>query len=202
MPDMRELHSASLSPDGTRVAGVKAEGLRTDIWVADVQRGTATRLTHSGTNSSPIWSADGRSIYYASRTDGPFEIWSRSRRAKPATRVFASDVMLFRWRLRQTVRCWPFSGHRKAPRGHLGRWPPGRGDRRRSARRSCRDPSTSTRCFSPDSKLVAFESADTGRWEVYVQRLGDGRRVVVSTDGGERPIWRNDGLFFQSRGRS
>jgi hypothetical protein len=55
--------------------------------------------------------------------------------------------------------------------------------------------------FSRDSKLVAFESAETGRWEVYVQRIGDSRRVVVSTDGGQRPVWTDQGLFYQSRGR-
>ena len=45
----------------------------------------------------------------------------------------------------------------------------------------------SAAAFSPDSKLVAFQSAETGRWEIYLQRLRDGRRLVVSTDGGERP---------------
>ncbi len=55
--------------------------------------------------------------------------------------------------------------------------------------------------FSPDSTLVAFQSAETGRWEIYVQRLRDGRRIVVSTDGGERPHWARDGLYFQSRGQ-
>ncbi len=55
-------------------------------------------------------------------------------------------------------------------------------------------------CLSPDSTLVAFQSADTGRWEIYLQRLHDGRRLVVSTDGGERPVWARDGLYFQSRG--
>jgi hypothetical protein len=55
--------------------------------------------------------------------------------------------------------------------------------------------------FSPDAKLIAFESAETGRWEIYLQRIIDNRRVVVSTDGGERPVWTKDGLFYQSRGR-
>ena len=34
-----------------------------------------------------------------------------------------------------------------------------------------------------------------------MQRLRDGRRVVVSTEGGERPAWGKDGLYYQSRGR-
>jgi hypothetical protein len=55
--------------------------------------------------------------------------------------------------------------------------------------------------FSPDSSMMAFQSADAGRWEISVVRLADGKRVVVSTDGGERPVWTSAGLFFQSRGR-
>ncbi len=35
----------------------------------------------------------------------------------------------------------------------------------------------------------------------YVQRIGDTRRIVVSTDGGQRPVWTDQGLFYQSRGR-
>jgi Tol biopolymer transport system component len=55
--------------------------------------------------------------------------------------------------------------------------------------------------FSPGSTSIAFQSSETGRWEIYVQRLRDGRRVLVSTDGGERPLWLRDGLYYQSRGR-
>ena len=49
--------------------------------------------------------------------------------------------------------------------------------------------------------MLAFESAETGRWEIYVVRLRDGKRVLVSTSGGRRPLWTREGLQFQS-GRS
>ena len=55
LPDeMRNLREAVLSPDGSRVAGVSLEGGRSDIWVDDVRQGGATRLTHSGSNASPV----------------------------------------------------------------------------------------------------------------------------------------------------
>jgi DNA-binding winged helix-turn-helix (wHTH) protein/Tol biopolymer transport system component len=256
--DLRELHSARLSPDGARVVGVKAEGIRTDIWVADVQRGAATRLTHSGTNSAPVWSADGRSIFYASRTDGPFEIWMRDADgARPATRLFTADRhalplaaspdgrLLAFLRTSGTTRAdiWslalgaspasqrsdgsaaqalskrseqpasamseqarpadatPTASTASARAGSTGSAPvssTGSGQARALVQGAFDERAVA---FSPDSTLVAFESADTGRWEVYVQRIGDSRRVVVSTDGGERPIWTSEGLFYQSRGR-
>ena len=57
--------------------------------------------------------------------------------------------------------------------------------------------------FSPDSSLVAYQSAEAGRWDVYVQRLSDGRREIVSSDGGARPIWSRDGrtLYYEAGDR-
>jgi Tol biopolymer transport system component len=44
--------------------------------------------------------------------------------------------------------------------------------------------------FSPDGRLVAYESNQSGRWEVYVQAYPtDGRRTQASFDGGTRPLW-------------
>jgi Tol biopolymer transport system component len=53
--------------------------------------------------------------------------------------------------------------------------------------------------FSPDGSLLAYESSEAGRWDVYVLRRSDGTRVVVSRAGGTRPHWSADGsaLYFQ-----
>jgi hypothetical protein len=81
--EIRHLRSVTLAPDGARVTGVRPASGRADVWVADVQRGAATRLTHSGINASPVWSATGSSIYFASRTDGVFELWTRDADGTP-----------------------------------------------------------------------------------------------------------------------
>ena len=47
---------------------------------------------------------------------------------------------------------------------------------------------------STDGRLVAYDSDETGRREVYVRTFPDsGRRWRVSTDGGHTPAWRRDG---------
>jgi hypothetical protein len=44
---------------------------------------------------------------------------------------------------------------------------------------------------SPDGRLLAFVSDETGRYEVYVQAFPDpGAKVQVSIDGGVQPVWR------------
>ena len=57
--------------------------------------------------------------------------------------------------------------------------------------------------FSPDGQWVAYDSNESGRYEVYVRPFSpDGAAGVgkwpVSTGGGEQPHWRGDGkeLFY------
>jgi Tol biopolymer transport system component len=48
--------------------------------------------------------------------------------------------------------------------------------------------------LSPDDRLLAYASEQSGRWEVFVQSLsGASGRWQVSTEGGIRPRWRADG---------
>ena len=47
--------------------------------------------------------------------------------------------------------------------------------------------------FSPDGRWLALESDESGRTEIVVRDLADGRRVAVSTDGGTHPRWSADG---------
>ena len=199
--DITQLRGASLSRDGSRLAGVVIEGSRSDIWVSDVSRGTATRLTHSGINASPIWSADGRTIYFAARSDGVFNVWSRNTEGiQPATRMTAVDGSRHAFPLAVSADGTLLAFLQTSPGKRADIWvlPLGGGSPRAIVSGPFDDAGAS---FSPDSKWIAFQSADTGRWEVCLQSLDDSRRIVVSTDGGERPFWRNDGLYFQSRGQ-
>ena len=52
---------------------------------------------------------------------------------------------------------------------------------------------------SPDGLWIAYVSDESGRPEVSVRNLsGPERRFVVSTGGGDQPVWRRDGaeLFY------
>jgi Tol biopolymer transport system component len=54
--------------------------------------------------------------------------------------------------------------------------------------------------FSPMGDLIAYESNQSGRTEVYVQPYpGPGERRMVSKSGGEDPLWSQDGreLFYR-----
>src|SRR5262249_45512541 len=55
------------SPDGARLAFSVATQDHQDIWVQDLKRGTASRLsTLPGANDTPVWTADGSNILFRS----------------------------------------------------------------------------------------------------------------------------------------
>ena len=55
---------------------------------------------------------------------------------------------------------------------------------------------------SPDGSWLAFQSNESGEFEVYVRpyRSGDDRQWRVSTDGGTEPVWSATGreLFYRT----
>ena len=54
--------------------------------------------------------------------------------------------------------------------------------------------------FSPNGKWIAYQSNESGRFEVYVRSfpLESGGKWQISSDGGDWPVWRRDGkeLFY------
>lgn len=53
--------------------------------------------------------------------------------------------------------------------------------------------------ISPDGRWLAYESDETGKEQIYVTLLANpGAKWQVSTNEGDRPVWRADGreLFF------
>jgi serine/threonine-protein kinase len=58
--------------------------------------------------------------------------------------------------------------------------------------------------FSPDGRFVAYQSEESGAWQVYVRPWpGLDAQWKVSTDNGDEPLWSRDGreLFFRSGDR-
>ncbi len=55
--------------------------------------------------------------------------------------------------------------------------------------------------FSPDGRWLAYQSNESGRYEVYAQPFpGPGSRSLISTNGGREPMWSSNGneLFYRN----
>jgi serine/threonine-protein kinase len=202
--ELAVLQSAALSPDGARVAGAGRDQTVADIWIGDLERGATTRLTHGGINAAPVWSADGSSVFYASSKRGPFEVWVRdASAAAPEKQVlsgagrqrhlFPSSVS----RDGRLIACTESGG---PSRGDVVLLPSAGG----APVAAIDTPFDETNgMLSPDGRLLAYQSDESGRWEVYLLRIGDQQRTPVSTGGGTSPVWAPDGrtLLYRGAGR-
>lgn len=189
------LYQVALSPDGRYIAGVDRES-KTDLWVVDVERGTRVRLTHAGLNANPVWSTDAAAMFYASRQQGPYEIWSRhvngdeaAKRilAKPDRHLFPSSMSV--------PGDLAFVESGGASRSDVGIFAAATG-----VRMIAQTPFDETApALSPNGAMIAYQSDESSRWEITLVRLSDGKRTVVSRDGGAAPFWSADGrlLFFE-----
>ena len=68
----------ALSPDGTRIAtrwfDTFAPGGRSDIWVVDIASGKTTPITNDAPpDFAPLWSPDGKQIFYVSARAGGYQ---------------------------------------------------------------------------------------------------------------------------------
>jgi DNA-binding winged helix-turn-helix (wHTH) protein/Tol biopolymer transport system component len=195
------LTSIAISPDSRRAAGVVADANGSDVWIVDLASGGQTRMTYGGTNVSPAWSADGRQIYFATRTTGSFALASRRvddrgevPLSSPADTMFPTSVSPD-GRIAVTI-----AGSSAVPPGRtsVGILDPANGASRMLTDGPF-DESAAT--FSPDGRWLALESDESGRTEIVVRDLrGNGRRFAMSADGGTHPRWSEDGrsLYFES----
>ena len=67
-PDQRSLANPSLSPDASRIAFSRVVGGNWDVWLIDMQ-GAVSKVTSAlSLDFNPVWSPDGRQIFYQSNT--------------------------------------------------------------------------------------------------------------------------------------
>ena len=85
-----------LSPDGQRVAVTlrdPAHGQNEDVWVLDVSRGTATRITAERTDEfAPAWFPDGERLAYVSDHRGFYDLFERPASGGPEKSLVTTKV--------------------------------------------------------------------------------------------------------------
>jgi len=195
-----------LSPDGRRLVVGETDPvsgtLADDIWIIDLPRKTALRFTtNPGDEFAPIWSPDGRQIVFSADWKAVPNLYEQKVDSDTAETLLAPTGTV------QAATDWSRDGrwilfHQRDPGGALDVWALSLFGERKPVQIT-RTPFFSEfhARFSPDSRWVAYESDESGRWEVYIQAFqGSAEKYRVSLNGGSLPCWRADGkeLFYRS----
>ena len=191
-----------LSPNGRRIAGFnRGDGAKSDLWIGDLVTGTVTRMTHAGTAAAPVWNREGTAVWFASSAGGPFAVYQREVDSlQQPRRVYAGNQHAFPNSLSPDGSTLAMTILDPATGADIWALGLAAGDMRPLIRTPFEETAAS---FSPDGQLLAYQSNDGGRWEIYTHRLSDHRRMPVSSGGGTAPFWSPDGtaVFFVSGDR-
>ena len=198
-----DFESVEISPDGTRALVTRGSLASTEVWLKDLDRGPARRLTSTpGMNRRPVWAPDGNTIAFISNRGGPRAVYSM-----PVDGL-GSPRLLFQH---------PTEDVDEALLSPDGEWLIYRtgttpGNRDIFARRLGPDTATIVvsalpgvnevgPSISPNGRWLAYVSDETGRAEIWVRPFPDvqGGRRQLSLAGGFEPVWSPDGreLFYR-----
>jgi dipeptidyl aminopeptidase/acylaminoacyl peptidase len=191
---------AKFSPDGLRVVVDEGIGSRRDLWLYDIARETMTRLTFESDNFFPVWSPDGRAIAFTSRRAGPAGIFIMSvDGTSPPRPLVTTNILSFSGSFSADGRTLYY--RRTDPKSGFDIFSIGVDDTTSTEHPVVQTSfNESAPAVSPDGRLLAYVSDESGRNEIYVRRLdADARRWLVTTDGGTEPLWSRDGkeLYFR-----
>jgi hypothetical protein len=173
------------------------------VWVGDISDGELQRFIGEGQSVSPAWRPDGLEIAFAFSKVGPFNVF-----VKPVDGS-AGPAPLLASPWNQFPTSWTPDGSHLAftefqPLTGADIWTVDvKTHERRALVRTLFDETWAR--FSPDGRLVAYMSNESGRWEIYVRAAdGSGSRARVSAGGGVWPCWSLDGrtIYFSGSGRT
>ena len=187
----RAFSTVRLSPDGRTVAF--AEPLGGGIWTLDLtQRQLQSFTGDDRQDSSPLWSLDSRHLLFWSSRDGHSALYRQAADGAGIPELLV-DVGAVATSIAPdgTQVLVRMSGDVSLL--HLDGTP--------QLEPLLNGPYVETNAeFSPDGRWLAYESNESGQFEVYVRPFPNvnATRAKVSVAGGTRPLWSRDGreLFY------
>jgi len=189
-----------LAPDGTRIALDVIDSQDRDIWIWDIGRRALERFTvDPAANPIGVWSPDGTSIAFGSDRFGPTQLYlQRADKSDAPTRLLQSD------RLQMPLSFAPdgrllFSEEVPNHRRDIHLLSLDGSHRVESLVHSPGQDGNAE--VSPDARWLAYDSDESGQFEVYVRPYPDTDRArwQVSVGGGKQPLWSRNGreLFYR-----
>ena len=189
------LGSPRISYDGERVA--LSFGL--ELWTWDTRQSSPTRLTgDEQADIYAVWGRDDREIFYSSGPIGRFDLYRKSADgAGSEERLTSYERALYPNSLSPDGRSLIFLMGTRPPHD-LGVLDLDGGEPRLLLAEAHDELNGE---ISPNGRYLAYQSNESGQWEVYVRPYPDvdSGRFKVSVGGGAEPLWGPDGreLFYR-----
>ena len=197
------LTSFDIAPDGES-ATVEIANERSgngELWFLDLERQVMTRLTtdDASWNWGPVWSSDGKSVYFSSTRSGVSDLYEHLMSNNEEHKFLSGTTRLAALDVSRDGKYLLYEDLDPSSASDL--WVlPLRGERKPIPFIKTNYMETSAR-FSPDGHWVAYASNESGNYEIYVQSFPTpGQAIRISSEGGIDPRWRRDGreLYFIS----
>lgn len=194
-----------ISPDGQRVA-LDLLDEQHDIWIWHLTGETLTRLTlDPAVEEYGVWTPDGRRVIFSStRAGGSSLFWQAADGTGAVERLTEGQNRQFPMAVSPDGTRLVFMEDSTSSGGNSG------SDLMMLLLQGERRPQPLVQTpfsernaeISPDGRWLAYDSNESGRYEVYVRpfpNVNDGR-WQVSTGGGARPLWARNGqeLFYMT----
>ncbi len=191
----------ALSPNGRLVSVTVRDGSSRNLWIGSVEAEPLRRLTFGDNDTYSLFTPDSKRVVFTSGKGGqPNLFWT------PADGSGNPDALTVGAHVRgRPTSWWPlgkvilFIDDDRSGGKDIGQLEVDRKSAVRTFIGTQFDELEAV--FSPDGRFVAYQSNESGRWEVYVQPYpGPGAKEQVSTDGGLAPVWnpKGDELFYQT----
>jgi serine/threonine-protein kinase len=181
-----------VSPDGRRITYDTGDN---NIWIADLSNVSSPRRLATG--RFPMWTADGqRVLFIVANAAGTQQMyWQAADGSGMPELLVAAARAPESWFPGGDI----FSYITLKDGGDYDLWSYSLRDRTARALVALPTSAQLSSRISPDGQWIAYESNETGEYEVYIESLPrSAARTRVTTGGGHRPIWTPDGreLYF------
>lgn len=197
--DSQTTNNPELSRDGRRLLARRIVNGQTNVWALDIERGSWTPLANGAQSSQPLWSPDGRRIAFQRNLGGSLAFFVKDAALGASEeRVFVSPYLKKPLQWSPDGRYLLFTSQREDGTDNDILALPLTGDRQPIRLTHTTFIELDAR-FSPDGRWIAYQSNETGRFEVWAQPFpGPGDRVQITTDGGAQVQWGPGGreLFY------
>jgi serine/threonine-protein kinase len=197
----RDFVGPRLSPDGRRLSVTIQQGPRSDIWIYETERDSLARLTFGEDERDAVWTPDGKRLTFRRGAvsnlfsvpadgSGPEERLTASTRFQRAGSWSPDgrELVYAEWETPNAADLWVLNPEAE-PRARPLLQTPFR---------------ESFGAISPDGRLLAYTSNESGRPEIYVRSFPlFAGKIPISNDGGVQPVWARSGreLFYRNEDR-